>query len=81
MRFEDAAVNGGNAQIAGAAGRFGQRVLSGSFLPFPLAPVRQEGARSGHPRKQVAEASVRRYADEHHRFREQPASAFTRAES
>ncbi len=38
--------NGRSARIAGAAGRFGQRVLSGSFLPFPVAPVRQEGAKT-----------------------------------
>src|SRR5208337_5512918 len=29
------------AQIAGVARRLGQRVLSASFLPFPLAPVRR----------------------------------------
>jgi hypothetical protein len=40
--------DGGNAQIAAAAGQFGEHVLSASFLPFPLAPVRQEGARRGH---------------------------------
>ncbi len=35
------------AQIAGVAGGLGQRVLSGSFLPFLLATVPQEGATSG----------------------------------
>jgi hypothetical protein len=38
--------DGGCAQIAGVAGRIGEPVISDSLLPFPLAPVRQEGARS-----------------------------------
>ncbi len=45
--LEVVTMDGGSAQVAGAAGGFGQRVLSGSFLPFPLAPVRQVGAKSG----------------------------------
>jgi hypothetical protein len=47
VRHKLVAANVSNAQIAGAAGRFGQRVLSGSFLPFPFGPVRQEGAKRG----------------------------------
>jgi hypothetical protein len=39
--------SGRNAQIAGAAGRFGRRVLSSTFPPFPLAAVRRERATSG----------------------------------
>ena len=46
--LRDEAVDGSSAQIAGAAGQFGQRVLSASFLPFPLAPVREEGAMICH---------------------------------
>ena len=33
-------------QIAVVAGGLGERVISNPLLPFPLAPVRQEGARS-----------------------------------
>ncbi len=42
-----------SAHFAGAAGRFSQRVLSGSFLPFPLALVRQEGANTGLSRSLI----------------------------
>ena len=47
MRFGDAAVNGRNAQEAGAARSIGEWLLSDPLLPFPLAPVRQEGANCG----------------------------------
>ena len=52
------------AQIAVVAGRFGERVLSRSFLPFRLAPVRQEGARSGYrlPGRPVARRAGRAVA-------------------
>jgi hypothetical protein len=41
-------MDGRSAQIAGAAGRFGERDKWGPSLPFPLAPVWPEGANSGH---------------------------------
>jgi hypothetical protein len=38
---------GRNAQQAGIAGSLDERLISDPSLPFPLAPVRQEGAKSG----------------------------------
>ena len=43
MRFEDAAVDGRNAQEAGlVAGRIGEWDKSTPLLPFTFAPVRQD---------------------------------------
>ena len=40
---------GRNAQEAGVGRRLGERDKWGPLLPFPIAQVRQEGARSGRP--------------------------------
>ena len=45
-------------QEAGAAGWLGERVISIQFLPFPLAPVRQEGARSRLSRARARSRSL-----------------------
>jgi hypothetical protein len=39
---------GRNAQEAVFAGSLDEPLISDPLLPFPLAPVRQEGARCGH---------------------------------
>jgi hypothetical protein len=48
LLLEDADVDRRNAQEAGAPGWLGECDISVSLLPFAFAPVRQEGANSGH---------------------------------
>jgi len=46
LPFKLLPIKGGTAHDAGFAGRFGEWDKSAPLLPFAVAPVRQEGARS-----------------------------------